>query len=72
MQRPDNKTTRNALEDQWAVVLVHYEDEPDLAFILAQNFQVMNRARDRTIGDGTGRPSLKMRSRLYPVSEYHK
>jgi hypothetical protein len=41
MQPTDNQTTHNLLEDQWSVVLNAYEDEPDLAFILAQNFQVM-------------------------------
>lgn len=41
MQRANNETTNNSLEDQWAVVLDAYEDEPNLAFILAQNFQVM-------------------------------
>ena len=41
MQRADNETINYSLEDQWAVVLDAYEDEPNLAFILAQNFQVM-------------------------------
>src|SRR5215208_4120783 len=41
MQQTNSETTPNLLEDQWSVVLNAYEDEPDLAFILAQNFQVM-------------------------------
>ena len=76
MQRADNdnETTHNPLEDQWSVVLDPYEDQPDLAFILAQNFQVMKNVLE------TG-PSGAVQviesfeeaiETLFPFSEYYK
>ena len=74
MQRADNKATHPSLEDQWAVVLNAYEDEPNLAFILAQNFHVMKELLE------TG-PSGAVQviescedaiETLFPFSEYYK
>jgi len=74
MQRADNETPNNPLEDQWSVVLNAYEDEPDLAFILAQNFQVMKNVLE------TG-PSGAVQviesfeeaiETLFPFSKYYK
>ena len=74
MRRADNETPNNPLEDQWSVVLNAYEDEPDLAFILAQNFQVMKNVLE------TG-PSGAVQviesfeeaiETLFPFSEYYK
>ena len=74
MQRADNETTHNALEDQWAVVLNAYEDEPDLAFILAQNFQVM---KDVVETGPSGAVQViesfeEAIETLFPFSEYYK
>lgn len=74
MQRPYNEIPKKPLEDQWSVVLNAYEDEPDLAFILAQNFQVMKNVLE------TG-PSGAVHviesfeeaiETLFPFSEYYK
>ena len=74
MRRADNETPNNPLEDQWSVVLNAYEDEPDLAFILAQNFQVMKNVLE------TG-PSGAVQviesfeeaiETLFPFSKYYK
>jgi len=54
MQRPNNETTNNSLEDQWAVVLDAYEGEPNLAFIMAKLSSNERLARDWTIRSGTG------------------
>ena len=74
MQHADNSTTYNPLEDQWAVVLNAYEDQPDLALILAQNFQAMK----NLLETGPSGVVLVMRSAeeaietLFPFSEFYK
>jgi len=74
MQRADNETTNYSLEDQWAVVLDAYEDEPNLAFILAQNFQVM---KDLLETGPSGAAQViesfeEAIETLFPFSEYYK
>ena|ERR1043166_2091017 len=74
MQRADSETTNYSLEDQWAVVLNAYEDEPNLAFILAQNFHVMKELLEA----GPSGAAQVIESfeeaieTLFPFSEYYK
>ena len=74
MQRSDNETTHSPLEDQWTVVLDPYEDEPNLALILAQNFQVM---KDLLKSGPSGAVQViesfeDAIETLFPFSEYYK
>lgn len=73
MQRANNQTTNYSLEDQWAVVLDAYEDEPNLAFILAQNFQVMKDLLET--GPSGARQVIESFEEaietLFPFSEYY-
>jgi hypothetical protein len=74
MQQADDQTTHNPLEDQWAVVLNAYEDQPDLAFILAQNFQAIK----DVLETGPSGAMLVIKSveeaidTLFPFSEFYK
>ena len=74
MQRADNDTTHSRLADQWAVVLNAYEDQPNLAFILAQNFHVMI---DLLESGPSGAVQViesfeEAIETLFPLSEYYK
>ena len=74
MQRANNQGPHPTLEDQWAVVLDAYEDEPDLAFILAQNFQVMKDVLET--GPSGAKQIIESFEEaietLFPFSEYYK
>jgi hypothetical protein len=74
MQRADSETTHNPLEDQWEVVLNAYEDEPDLAFILAQNFHVMKGVLET--GPSGAKQVIESFDEaietLFPFSEYYE
>ncbi|HJT26887.1 MAG TPA: hypothetical protein VJ784_05685 [Pyrinomonadaceae bacterium] len=74
MQRADNETPFNSMEDQWESVLDLYEDQPVLAFILAQNFQVM---KDVLEAGPSGTVQVIQSfddaiETLFPFSEYYK